>query len=278
VGGSKPIAPDDGSLRALLWTLVSTWLRNYSVAVPNLADRVRGEAGGGRRNAETPRRFFSSRKQGRGLAPRATAERARAPRRSPSRGRGLFGCLARERSASPPRVRRPRDMDINRAVEDLQTSAAGLVSLTSLEGLGYGVGDSRGLAGHGLELGDAAGKRVKAFAAHFSKRLEAAEASVRSSSDALRGDVLNSVIMAEANATSDVPALSRATSAATKNAAEKLKELRANAAAAPALRLEMLEHCAERRLRMERGYLATDAPKEERRAREMRRAIEGKQR
>jgi hypothetical protein len=121
-------------------------------------------------------------------------------------------------------------MDINRAVEDLQTSAAGLVSLSSLEGLGYGVGDSRGLAGHGLELGDAAAKRVKAFAAHFSKRLEAAEASVRSSSDALRGDVLNSVIMAEANATSDVPALSRATSAATKNAAEKLKELRANAA------------------------------------------------
>ena len=140
------------------------------------------------------------------------------------------------------------------------------------------MGDSRGLAGHGLELGDAAAKRVKAFAAHFSKRLEAAEASVRSSSDALRGDVLNSVIMAEANATSDVPALSRATSAATKNAAETLKELRANAAAAPALRLEMLEHCAERRLRMERGYLATDAPKEERRAREMRRAIEGKQR
>ena len=38
----------------------------------------------------------------------------------------------------------------------------------------------------------------------------------------------------------------------------------------------MLEHCAERRLRMERGYLATDAPKEERRAREMRRAIQGK--
>ena len=33
------------------------------------------------------------------------------------------------------------------------------------------------------------------------------------------------------------------------------------------MRLEMLEHCAERRLRMERGYLAADAPKEERRAR-----------
>jgi len=49
VGGSKPIAPDDGSLRALLWTLVSTWLRNYrnSVAVPNLADRVRGRAPAG---------------------------------------------------------------------------------------------------------------------------------------------------------------------------------------------------------------------------------------
>ena len=114
------------------------------------------------------------------------------------------------------------------------------------------------------------------FAAHFAKQLESAEASVRSSSDALRGDVLNSVTTADANATSEIPALARATSAAAKNAAEKLKELRANAAAAPSLRLEMLEHCAERRLRMERGYLAADAPKEERRAREMRRAIEGK--
>jgi hypothetical protein len=165
-------------------------------------------------------------------------------------------------------------MDINRAVEDLQTSAAGLVS-ESLEGLGYGVGDALG-AGHGLEPGEAAAKRVKGFAAHFAKQLESAEASVRSSSDALRGDVLNSVTTADANATSEIPALARATSAAAKNAAEKLKELRANAAAAPGLRLEMLEHCAERRLRMERGYLAADAPKEERRAREMRRAIEGK--
>ena len=165
-------------------------------------------------------------------------------------------------------------MDINRAVEDLQTSAAGLVS-ESLEGLGYGVGDAVG-AGNGLELDEATAKRVKGFAAHFATRLESAEASVRSSSDALRGDVLNSVIVADANATSEIPALARATSAATKNAAEKREELRANAAAAPSLRLEMLEHCAERRLRMERGYLATDAPKEERRAREMRRAIQGK--
>ena len=75
-------------------------------------------------------------------------------------------------------------MDINRAVEDLQ-SAAGLVS-ESLEGLGYGVGDALG-AGHGLEPGEAAAKRVKGFAAHFAKQLESAEASVRSSSDALRG-------------------------------------------------------------------------------------------
>ena len=165
-------------------------------------------------------------------------------------------------------------MDINRAVEDLQTSAAGLVS-ESLEGLGYGVGDAVG-AGPGLELGEAAAKRVKGFAAHFGPRLESTEASVRSSSDALRGDVLNSVIVADANATSEIPALARATSAATKNAADKREELRANVAATSGVRLEMLEHCAERRLRMERAYLAADAPKEERRAREMRRAIEGK--
>ena len=113
-------------------------------------------------------------------------------------------------------------MDINRAVEDLQ-SAAGLVS-ESLEGLGYGVGDALG-AGHGLEPGEAAAKRVKGFAAHFAKQLESAEASVRSSSDALRGDALNSVTTADANATSEIPALARATSAAAKNAAEKLKEL-----------------------------------------------------
>ena len=108
-------------------------------------------------------------------------------------------------------------MDINRAVEDLQ-SAAGLVS-ESLEGLGYGVGDALG-AGHGLEPGEAAAKRVKGFAAHFAKQLESAEASVRSSSDALRGDVLNSVTTADANATSEIPALARATSAAATNAAE----------------------------------------------------------
>ena len=60
-------------------------------------------------------------------------------------------------------------MDINRAVEDLQTSAAGLVS-ESLEGLGYGVGDAVG-AGPGLELGEAAAKRVKGFAAVSGKPL-----------------------------------------------------------------------------------------------------------
>ena len=161
-------------------------------------------------------------------------------------------------------------MDINRAVGDLQTSVS-----ESLEGLGYGVGDALGNGG-GLELGEAAGKRVKVFAAQFTKLLESAESSVVASSDALRGDVLNSVVMADANATSEIPALTRATAAASENATARLAELRANAAAAPALRLEMLEHCAERRLRMERNYLASRAPKEERYAREMRRAIEGK--
>ena len=181
-------------------------------------------------------------------------------------------------SPSPLVVNRNMDTtSLGRTVSDLQTSAAGLVS-ASAEAVGYGVetlgiGDTQN---SGLELHDLCAKRVNGFAHTFSKRLESSEQSVLSSSDALRGDVLNSVIMADANATSEIPSLVRATTAAKESANTKLAELKLNAHAAPALRLEMLEHCAERRLRMERKYLQSAAPKEERFAREMRRAIEGK--
>ena len=124
-----------------------------------------------------------------------------------------------------------------------------------------------------MELGDACAKRVKGFATQFTKRLESSETSVVNSSDALRGDVLNSVIMADANATSEIPALVRATTSATETATVRLAELQRNAQAAPVLRLEMLELCAERRLRMERRYLQSAAPKEERFAREINRVL-----
>lgn len=150
------------------------------------------------------------------------------------------------------------------AMDYLQTSA-----LEAVETFGTG---SDGV-GVGLELGDACAKRVKGFATQFTKRLESSETSVVNSSDALRGDVLNSVIMADANATSEIPALVRATTSATETATVRLADLQRNAQAAPALRLEMLELCAERRLRMERRYLQSAAPKEERYAREINRVL-----
>lgn len=152
------------------------------------------------------------------------------------------------------------------AVEGLQTSVS-----EGLEGLGYG-----GDVAVGFDLAEVVAKRNRAFVAQFGRVAEKAEEHVRASSDMLRGDVLNSVIMADANATSDIPAMSRAAVAACDASRAKLAEYDARAAVAPRLREEMLEAVAEKKLRMERKYLAERGPLDDRHARQMKRAMDGK--
>ena len=152
------------------------------------------------------------------------------------------------------------------AVEGLQTSVS-----EGLEGLGYG-----GDVAVGFDLAEVVAKRNRTFVAQFGRVAEKAEEHVRASSDMLRGDVLNSVIMADANATSDIPAMSRTAAAACEASRIKLAEYDARAAVAPRLREEMLEAVAEKKLRMERKYLASGVPMDDKHARQMKRAMDGK--
>ena len=93
------------------------------------------------------------------------------------------------------------------AVEEMQQSAAGFVSegLANVSSIGIGGGD-----GGGHDLADAVSKRNKHFVSQFTRRVNRVEDKVGASSAALRGQVLNSVIMADANAKSEIPALARA--------------------------------------------------------------------
>jgi hypothetical protein len=92
----------------------------------------------------------------------------------------------------------------------------------------------------------------------------------------MRGRVLNSVIMADADAQSEIPALDRALTA-TRDAATRAMEVHADRAAQiPALRVRLLEACAEKKLLMERKYLAEDGPAESRMASEVKAIMDGK--
>jgi hypothetical protein len=88
-------------------------------------------------------------------------------------------------------------------------NAAGFVSegLANVYG-GVGGGSGDGSGRH--DLADAIAKRNKHFVSQFTRRVSRVEDKVGASSAALRGQVLNSVIMADASAKSEIPALARA--------------------------------------------------------------------
>lgn len=92
------------------------------------------------------------------------------------------------------------------AVEELHQNAAGFVT----EGLATVYGGVGGDGGGGHDIADTIAKRNKNFVSQFTRRIERVEDKVGASSAALRGQVLNSVIMADANAKSEIPALARA--------------------------------------------------------------------
>jgi hypothetical protein len=140
----------------------------------------------------------------------------------------------------------------------------------SLEGIGVATGD----AASGHDVADVVAKRSRAFASRFSERVERAERALDAASVALRGDVLGAVARADANATSEIPALERALDAALEDALEALRRREASAKVAPRIRADALEAAAEKRLRMEKKYLARgNHLGDGRRARETRRAI-----
>ena len=98
------------------------------------------------------------------------------------------------------------------AVEELQHNAAGFVSegLANVYGGVGGVVGVGGGDGGGHDIADVVAKRNKHFVSQFTRRVNRVEEKVGASSAALRGQVLNSVIMADANAKSEIPALARA--------------------------------------------------------------------
>ena len=128
----------------------------------------------------------------------------------------------------------------------------------------------------GADLAEPIATRNRTFASQFARRCKNAEAAVDASADAMRWRVLNSVIMADADAQSEIPALDRALTA-TRDAATRAMEVHADRAAQiPALRVRLLEACAEKKLLMERKYLAEDGPAESRMASEVKAIMDGK--
>lgn len=151
------------------------------------------------------------------------------------------------------------------AVEDLQANVSeGLASISDAGGGGCS------------PLADAVSRRTKHFGSQFARRAGRVEEKVGASSAALRGQVLNSVIMADANARSEIPALARAVAATAEQTRAKLAMYESRTRAMPQLRHQLLEACAEKKLRMERRYLAENAPVEDRHAAEVRRVLDGK--
>uniref|UniRef100_A0A7S0S930 Uncharacterized protein n=1 Tax=Mantoniella antarctica TaxID=81844 RepID=A0A7S0S930_9CHLO len=160
------------------------------------------------------------------------------------------------------------------AVEEIQHNAAGFMS----KGLAnvYGGGAGGGGDNSGYDVADAIAKRNKHFVSQFTRRVGKVEDKVGTSSALLRGQVLNSVIMADANAKSEIPALARALAATAERTGAMLAAYEARSHAMPALRYQLLEVCAEKKLQMERRYLAEAAPVEDRHAAEVKAIMDGR--
>jgi len=155
--------------------------------------------------------------------------------------------------------------------ENAADRAAGLVEgfglPSALQGMNGG-GDT------GFDVADTVAKRNKTFVTHFTRRITKMEDKVGSASTALRGTVLNSVIMCDASARSEIPDLERAIAQLCEQSKARLSMFESRSRAMPQLRHQLLEACAEKKLQMERQYLSDQAPTDDRRAAEVKALME----